>query len=168
MANHPALQDSCPTMQVDNFGSVQTFNVEDRPRLTPEIIHFAESKVPTAALHYVVGLRPRPWARLHVMSREYRMQDYQAWSAFALYERTTCLHKGRHYFPPCMCCATQTGGWCDGCSQPLCSVCEAAQEPCPTCCPRGERLRPETVALAHVLDRLWVHPSAYIPAVAPQ
>ena len=128
------------------------------------INRYTEEKVPTIALLTVLRdtRSLRPCGRPQLLTRDVRMGDRSFWAAFALWDRRDRVKKGLYYLPPCLRCATMTGSWCDGCDQPLCSICDNADAACPGCFPPArtpaeQAVVNRTMATARAYDQVLVN-----------
>ena len=82
--------------------------------------------------------KERPFARIHLASRQARRADPAFRAAFSIYDRDRRLKLRRDrarypetqedacVLPNCRSCGNGTGGWCDtvGCERPTCTPCE--------------------------------------------
>ncbi len=81
-----------------------------------------------------------PFARVHLSDREHRKRSSALRAAFALWWReeqriAMVLHTERPLMmlPDCRSCGMGTGNFCDRCTWPWCTTCEAGIEACPVC-----------------------------------
>ncbi len=104
---------------------------------TPEEI-FKKMGTPTQVLKALCATLP--FARMHLSDREQRKRSSALRAAYALWWReeqriAMVLYTERPLMmlPDCRSCGIGTGNFCDDCTWPWCTTCEAGIETCPVC-----------------------------------